>query len=266
MKNANMNISTFFNMRKMANKLLPRFRGYVITFLLFLGYSMATCSSTTPVHILEKENFSMFGFGDLFFAIFGQNKMLVFVLVMCFLKYKSNLDNNSFFCIGKILLKKFINISVCLIVIFASVFLAYTLSTNISSFNLGFSDRSVFRFILPAQWAILLSFVFSLFYIVTFSLIASIIEYLTHKSWIAILISIVIAYLDVGIRVSFQSKGLIGILLTDNVSVFYLDSIYNGINRPSYIYSFIYWIIMITALCFLCFLLNQKRRIAGDNQ
>lgn len=250
------------NKNVMAFKILP----YILTFTLFLGYSVATSSSVTPLYIFDKENISMYGFGDLFYKIYEQNTIIIMFLISYFLNYKSYQRNNSSLFTSRILFKKLTNVAICLIVIYTSVFIAYILTCDIKTFNLGFSDRSALRYILPAHWAILLSFVFSLFYLLAFSLITSIIEKQTSKSWLSVLISIAIAYVDIGIRFGFQSKELIGILLSDNVSVFYLESIFYGINRPSYFYSFMYWIILITALCFVWFLLNKKNRIAGDNQ
>lgn len=265
MKNHFIRARLFAN-KKTNKKLLFQYISYILTFILFIGYSVATSTSIASVHIFEKGNLLIYGFSDLIFAIFGQNKMIVFLLIIYFLNYESHMVNNIPLSIGKTIFKNLINVAIYLIIIYTSVFIAYTLICDINTFNLGFSDRSALRFILPAHWAISLSFVFSLFYLLTFSLITSIIEKQTSKSWLSVLISIAIAYVDIGIRFGFQSKELIGILLSDNISVFYLDSIFYGIDRPSYFYHFMYWIIIIAALCFVWHLLNKKSRIAGDNQ
>ncbi len=248
-------LSAFMEIKK--NKIITRLLVYVIIFLLFLGYSVATSSTIITKFIFEKSNLSIYGFGDLFFTIFGQNTIIVLILIIFLLNFESHIETN--LSLRRLLLIEIFNAAVCLIIIYASVLIAYIITCDINSFNLGFSDRSAMKFILPSHWAILLSFIFSLFYLVSLSLITLIIENHTRKSWLSVLISITIAYIDVSFRFGFRSKEFIGVLLSDNASVFFLDNIFNNISRPPYINSIIYWIVLISILTSIWLLQNKKR-------
>lgn len=237
---------------------------YVPAFLLFLGYSLAVSSSIKPIFILDKSNISIYAFGDLFFIIFGDMTTSTLLLILFFLSYRSFGEMNSPKNLRRDLMNRMANVAVYIIILYLSVFLSYVFTLDKNVLNFGFSDRSPLTYIIPAHYAILLSFLFHCFYIITFLLIAMIVDKSTKKSWLAIIISIALSHMAISIRTVFQSKNFIGMLPGDNVSIFYLSDLFYGIKRPSYIFSLVYWILLIFILCIVLFLANKVKN--GNSQ
>lgn len=254
--------------RHKTNKVKMRFYqthmfSYFIIFILFFGYSLSISSSVAPVYIFDKPNLSMYAYGDLLLTILGNVSIFALLVVLFFLGYRVINDQLT---LKKVLTYRMANIFIYILIIYVSIFFAYVFTLGKNSFNFGFSDRSSLQYIIPAPGAILLSFLYFCFYLTVFLIIALIIENSTKKSWVAVTLSIFISFIDVQFRTIFQFRSLIGILPSDNAAVFYLNNLFFDFKRPSYLFSFIYWIVFISILCIVLFLVNKKNQPVGDRK
>ena len=212
-----------------------------------------------PVLIVDKTNISMYAFGDLIISIFSKISTITLpLLILYFLNFRGLLYIDKNLNMLKEIIKKISGVVLFLLIIYFDVLIVYIITSGDNFLNFGFTDRSALALSIPASLAILLLFLFHLMYIIAFLLIAIIIEHLTLKDWLAVILAISISLIDTGIRFIFNWVSLIGILPSDNALLFYLQDSYYGIVRPSYIFSIFYWITLISILCFILFIVKKK--------
>lgn len=235
---------------------------YSIIFLLSFCYSLSISSSIAPVYIFDKPNLSMYAYGDLVLMILGNVSSFAILAVLFFLGYR---EKNDQLTLRKVLIYRMIDIFIYVLTIYISIFFAYVFTLGKNSFNLGFCDRISLQNIIPAPFAISLSFIFFCFYLVVFLFIVFVIENITKNSWVAITLSIILSFVETHVRTLFQFKNLIGVLPSDNVLVFYRNDQFFDLKRPSYLFSVIYWISLISVLYIVVYLLNKKQ-LAGNRK
>ena len=233
---------------------------YFIIFILILGYTTVVSSKFAPDFVFKKSNLIMYGFGDLFILIFSNVSIFTIpVLILYFFIYKTWENTTNVKAYKSSMLREVAKILIYLFVLYLAVLLAYILARGDNPINFGYSDRSSLSFVMPVYYAIGLTLLYNFFYILVFSNIARILENIVKKSWLAILVAIILSFIDTKMRMVFYTTDVIGILPSDNVVVFYMTEPHKHAERSGYWFSILYWIIIATILYAVLIIIYKKK-------
>ena len=232
--------------------------GYSVLFVIYVGYGSQTFAFFSATYA---NSASYLTFSDYFhFVVSNFIFLSIPLLLLLFLFYYRFKEETR---LKSMVVNVLANTMIHVIIMFTAILLAYLLSYGLSNgIDFSWSPTGRFEFSaisLSGPSAICISLVLIELRLICFSLICCTMNLRVRKNWISAAFVFLFSLIESTLRDSVtRSSAMVGMLPSENSSIFYMNEYLNAIPRVSIVYSVLYWIICI-AILLITFRKHYKR-------